>query len=148
MRMFKLIGAIAVVLAFSAVAVATASAETTLWRWLPGSVGETFTAKSGKAALQMKGGALITCQSSKIELKGSELLKEGSSEGKGATLELAIIDFVGCKTLGFAINSKGDATETILVHLELHNCVIKSGDFGILFQPLETTLEVPAAKQT
>jgi len=52
MRIFKLIGALVVVLAFSVVAVATsASAKETLWKWLPGSVGETMKGKSGEGVL-------------------------------------------------------------------------------------------------
>jgi hypothetical protein len=37
MRVFKLIGATAIILAVVAIATATASAAETLWPWLPGS---------------------------------------------------------------------------------------------------------------
>jgi hypothetical protein len=155
MRLFKIIGALAVVLAFSAVAVATASAAETLWKWLPGSVGETFKGKSGPAELKStdEGKALtIPCKESTISLTEpetkvvSELIKEGATEGKDATLSLFVVDFKGCKTLGLGINSAGDKTEVILVHIEAHNCMIEKGKFGLLLKILPIHLEVPAAK--
>jgi hypothetical protein len=155
MRIFKLIGALVVVLAFSAVAVATASAAETLWKLLPGTVGETFTGKSGKATLQIKGGASIKCEKSTIlltseEVEGkpkSELLKEGSTEGKDATLALAVIKFEGCNSAGLEAHSLGDSAKIILVHVEIHTCMIKKEHFGLLIKPLLVHLEVPEAKQ-
>jgi hypothetical protein len=153
MRTFKLIGALVVVLAFSAIAVATASAAETLWKWLPGTVGETFTGKSGEALLESSGGvAPIKCKKSLVlltdtELKvSSELLKEGSTEGKDATLALAVIHFEGCTVSGVGINSLGDKAGIILVHVEIHNCMIKKEHFGLLFKPLLVHLEVPLIK--
>src|SRR3978361_1495558 len=110
MRSIKLIGAMFVVLAFSAVAVATASAAETLWKWLPGSVGETFTGKSEKASLQQKkvgeeGGLTITCANSKVLLEGSALIKEGSTSEKDATLSTAHIHFEKCTVAGLPVNS-------------------------------------------
>ena len=148
MRTLRFIGALIGALAFGAFAVATANAAETLWRWLPGSAGETFTGKSGKSTFEIKGGNVTTCTASEIGAKTGELLKEGSTEGKDATLALVISKLTGCKAFGlFPINSKGDPAEVILLHLEIHNCVIKSGDFGLLFTLLEVTLEVPAAKE-
>jgi hypothetical protein len=157
MRIAKLIGAMFVVLAFSAVAVATASAEETLWKWLPGSVGETFKGSSEKATLQESGllgglGIAITCTKSLLlltdaELKvSSELLAEGATEGKDATLGLGILHFEGCLVANLAANSVGDKAGIILVHLEAHNCLIKKGEFGLLIKPLPLTIEVAAAK--
>jgi hypothetical protein len=152
MRIFKLIGALVVVLAFSAVAVATASAAETLWKWLPGTVGETFTGKSGKAILQVKAGGSIKCEKSltlltDAELKmSSELMKEGSTEGKDATLWLAVIHFEGCTFSGLEIHSLGDKSGIILVHIEIHNCMIKKEDFGALITPLLVHLENTATK--
>jgi hypothetical protein len=142
MRMFKIIGALALVLAFSAIGVATASAEETLWKWLPGSAGETFTTSSAKATLEGLNGSKITCTKSKGT---GELLKEGTIEGKDATLGLATITFEGCLVENvLPTNSLGDASGVILAHLEIHNCMIKPGDFGLLIKTLPVHLEVPA----
>ncbi len=153
MRIFKLAGALVLVLAFSAVAVATASAAETPWQWLPGSVGETFTGKSGAAELQQKGGAVINCASSTVlltdaTLKVSSELTEGTT-GLDAKGGLAVIHFTGCKSLGAAINSDGDEKEIILAHVELKNCMISIAkkQFGILFKTLPIHLEIPAVKQ-
>src|SRR3978361_1163961 len=124
MRSLKLIGAMFVVLAFSAVAVATASAAETLWKILPGSVGETFTGKSGKATLQQKGGISITCASSSIALSSTELLKEGATSEKDATLSKATVDFEKCTSAGLPTNSVSDASGIILVKVNIHNCMI------------------------
>src|SRR5674476_93551 len=139
MRTIKLIGAMFVVLAFSAVAVATASAAETLWKWLPGSVGETFTGKSGKETLQA--GISFTCAKSTIKLVGAELTE--------ATLGKATVDFEECTTAGLPMNSVGDAAKTILAKLAIHNCMIKAGDFGLLFKLTEEVkVEVPSTKLT
>jgi hypothetical protein len=139
MRTFKLIGALVLVLAFSAIGVASASAAETLWPWLPGSAKETFTGKSGVATLQMDGGAAITCAKSVTLLAGSELTENA------AKLWLATIHFEGCKEsiFGQPVNSLGDASGVILVHIVLHNCMIAKGDFGVLVKPLLTHLEIP-----
>jgi hypothetical protein len=152
MRIFKLIGALVVVLGFSAIAVATASAAETLWKWLPGTVGETFTGKTGSITWQVKGGGTVKCTKALIlltdsELKlSSELMKEGSIEGKDATLWLAVIHLEGCTTGGLALNSLGDKAGIILFHVEIHNCMIKKEHFGLLIKPLLIHLEIPAAK--
>jgi hypothetical protein len=157
MRIFKMIGALVAVLAFGAFAIATtASGAETLWKWLPGSAGETFKGE------QPETGALvtepnhnkITCAKAKILLTDelpdktkpmSELLKEGSTEGKDATLELVMIHFEGCRALGiFPANSLGDPSEVILAHLEVHNCMIKKGEFGLLILPLALHIEIPS----
>jgi hypothetical protein len=151
MRIFKLVGALLVVLAFSAVAVATASAAETLWRWLPGSVGETFkgTQISKEAVLTVEGGVIsIKCKKATILLEGSELTEKGDAENKkAATLGLATFHFSECTVSGgFSVNSLGDKPGIILTHVELHNCVISKVplEFGLLVLPLETHLEVPA----
>jgi hypothetical protein len=152
MRIAKLIGALFVVLAFSAVAVATASAAETLWKWLPGTVGETFTGKSGQATLQLaeaepKVKPAITCKKSLLLLPKSELLAEGATGGKDATLALGILHFEGCTSFGLPANSEGDTSGIILVHLEIHNCMIKKEpkEFGLLITPLPLHIEIPAS---
>ena len=147
MRIFKLIGTLVVALAFSAVAVATASAAETLWRWLPGSAGETFKGTQiGEHTLTSAGGLVLKCKKGTILLEGSALSKEGSTEGKAATLGLATIHFEGCTGAGIAMNSLGDASGIVLLHVEIHNCLINNAtkEFGLLILPLETHLEVPA----
>ncbi len=145
MRTFKIVGAIAVVLAFSALSVATASAAEKLWRWLPGSVGETFTGKSGLATLSAKFG-VIDCKKSDVLLADASLIEPGSEGKKDATLALAFIHFEECTTAGLATNSVGDTGKTILVHVEIHNCIIAPNHFGLLIELLQVHLEIPAVK--
>ncbi len=143
MRIFKLIGVLAVVLAFNAIAVAAASAEEVLWRWLPGSAKETFKGEIPEVGdLLIIGGGRIECKKGKILLAGSELLEK-------QTLALATIHFEGCKAEGLvAANSLGDASEVILVHIEIHNCIINKAnkEFGLLILPLPVHIEIPATK--
>jgi hypothetical protein len=160
MRLFKLIGALAVVLAFSALAVATASAAETLWKWLPGSVGETLKGKSAKATLTSTdpgvGTLTITCAKSSLLLSAkeeekevkSELVEKGSTEKKDATLSLLVVVFEECTALGLPVNSVGAPAKTILVHIEEHNCMISVPEkkFGVLLEILPLSLEVPAIK--
>ncbi len=146
MRTFKLICALIVVLAFTALGVANASAAEKLWKLLPGSAGETFTGSSGTATLVNTSTTLtIICKKSTVALANASLLEEGSTEGKDATLALAIIDFQECTSAGLATNSVGDPAKTILVHVEIHTCLIKANDFGLLIKVLQVHLEVPAA---
>lgn len=153
MRLIKLIGALAAVLAFSAIAVATASAVETLWKWLPGTSGaggETLKGTSGEAILTTvdEGKTLVVkCTKSTLLLTAKEEEKEVHSEilENGGSLGLLINQFEGCKSLGLPANSVGAGKELILAHLETHNCMIKPGDFGVLFKLLPLTLEVPAA---
>jgi hypothetical protein len=147
MRILKLIGALVAALAFSAVAVATASAAETLWRWLPGSVGETFEGEQvGAGAFTSAGKLVYKCEKGSLLLAGSELTKEGSTEKKSATLGLATIHFEGCTAAGLALNSLGDAAKVILMHVEIHNCVINKAnkEFGLLILPLPVHIEVPS----
>ncbi len=145
MRASKLIGVLIFALAFSALGVATASAAEKLWKLLPGSAGETFTGSSGKVTFtSSSSGSTITCNKSKITLANASLLEEGSTEGKDATLALAIMDLEACSSAGLAINSVGDPAKTILVHLEIHTCLVKANDFGLLFKWLQVHEEVPA----
>jgi hypothetical protein len=140
MRIFKLIGALVVVLAFSAIAVSSASAAETLWKFLPGSAGETFKgAQIGKGLLQIKGGGTIVCLKGTILLEGSALVSEG-------TLALATIHFSECTALGLAMNSLGDASEILLVHVEIHTCMIAPKHFGLLILPLPVHIEIPSLK--
>ncbi len=144
MRTSKLIGVLILALAFSALGVATASAAEKLWKFLPGSAGETFTGKSGTVTFTGSVGTII-CKKSKIALANASLLEEGATEKKDATLALAIIDLEECTSAGLAINSVGDAAKQILIHVEIHTCLIKAGDFGLLFKLLQVHEEIPAA---
>ncbi len=141
MRILKIASALVTMLAFTAIATATASAAETLWEWLPGETGTEFTGESGKAKLQVKGGASITCTQSRI------LNKEGSITGE-RTLALAWIHFTGCKTLGTPVNSLGDESEIILVQVHIHNCLIEpggeDGHLGWLLKVSPLHLEVPS----
>jgi hypothetical protein len=139
MRTFKLIFGLALVLAFGAIGVASASAAETLWPWLPGSAKETFSGKSGTFTWQIDGGESFTCAKSLILLTGSELTENA------AKLWLATIHLEGCKEslFGQPINSLGDASGVILIHIVLHTCMITKGDFGVLVKPLPIHLEIP-----
>jgi hypothetical protein len=122
MRTFKLIGVLAMMLALSAIAVASASASI-----LPGKAGTTLTGTSGKATLQVKGGAAINCQSS-------------TSKGE-------ILSTTKCTAAGLAVESAGDASGTILAHVEVTDCAITGGR-ALSFKLLPLTLEVPSTKLT
>jgi hypothetical protein len=144
MRTFKIVGALLAVLALTAVAAATASAEVVLWKFLPGKVGETFKGESGKAKLQAKGSASIECKKSETKAKEGELLEEGATEGKDATLALAFIHFSGCTSAGLAVKSDGDSSGIILDHLEIHSCTLSGGRWGLLIATLPVHIEVVA----
>jgi hypothetical protein len=79
-------------------------------------------------------GISVTCSKSSLllthfELKvRSELLAEGSTEGKDATLALAVAHFKTCSVTDLPFNSVGDKSGVILVHYEIHNCLIKKGN--------------------
>lgn len=148
MRQSKLVGTlVAALLALAALALASvAPAEITLWKWLPGAAGEHFSGKTGKFTIQETKeegglGTALTCKESKLFEKESELV----SPATGATLALAILELSGCKAFGVAMQSLGDPSGIVLMHLELHNCIISggSGD-GVIVEPLPVHLDVPA----
>ncbi len=143
MRVFRLISALLVVLALTAIAASTASAAETLWEILPGNEGETFTAKSGTAILQEKGGLAIKCQESSI------LLADSSIVGTTKTLLLAILHFGSkCTAAGLGFNSLGDPAGFVLAHVEIHTCIISTSPLvgGLLIKVLPLHLEVPSVK--
>ncbi len=142
MRTFKLISALIMVLAFTAIVASTASAAETLWLFLPGLEGETFTAKSGKLTLQEKTGAAIQCQETSISLV------DGTIVGTTKTLALAILHIGKCAVTGITFNSLGDPAGIVLKHVEIHTCIISTSPLvgGLLIKLLPLHLEVPAAK--
>jgi len=147
MRITKLIGALFVVVAINAIGISTASAAVTLWKLLPGSVGETFTGSSEKATLQMTevaglGKPSITCKKSKVLLTESKLDEEGSTNKKDATLALAVIHFEECTSFGVPAESEGDASGIILVHVQIHTCMIKKAHFGLLLLVLPVHINI------
>jgi hypothetical protein len=134
MRVFKLIGAMVIVLSVTVVVTTTALAQEILWPWLLGKAGTKFTGESGKVTFEETGGGTIKCERSEVS---GEITSE-------KTLALATIDFTGCKALGFAVHSLGDKTEAILWHAHIHNCVISTGHAGLLIKPLPVHLEIPS----
>ncbi len=154
MHTLKLIGALTIVVALSAiVVVGTATAAETPWQWLPGSVGETFSGKSGTIELQQKGGGTFDCTSATILLtdeakKVSSELTEGT-ESKDAKGALLVVHITGCRAGGLGLNSDGDPKETILAHYEIKGCMINRAEtrFGWLFKLLPIHGEVPVVKQ-
>jgi len=138
MRAFKLVGAMVLVVAFSAIGVSTASAvELVLWRFLPGAKGTQFIGKSAKALFQVKGGLSFTSPESTAT---GEI-----TEGEGS-LGLALVSLVKTTSGGLPINSLGDASGVILVHVELHNCILEDSSLGVLLAFLPLHLEVPSTK--
>lgn len=138
MRTFKFLGALMVVMAFSAIAVATASAAEVLWHFLPGANGTKFTGDSGKSTLQVVGGLSITSPKS---TSTGELTSEG-------TLGTTTITFKEATTAGLPVNSEGDASGIIKVKAKLHNCLIAAGDRGVKLEIEEVKLVVPSTKLT
>jgi len=134
MRTFKLICVAALMLALSAISVASASASV-----LPGTKGTKVTGTSGKATLQQKGGISITCEKSKT-----------TGEAESSELALILITFEpNCTAAGLAANSVGDAAKTILVHVEAGECFNAAHtEHYILFLILPLKLEVPSTKLT
>jgi hypothetical protein len=139
MRVLKLGGALVVALALGMVTVAVASAEETLWLWLPGAAGTKFTEKSGKTTLQVKGGPSITCASDETLANEGELTES-------QTLLLRVRHLLKCTEAGLPVNSLGDAGGTILIHMEIHDCMIGPNDPGLLIKVLQVHLEVPSTK--
>jgi hypothetical protein len=133
MRIFKLIGVVAMLVAFTAISAGTASASL-----LPGVKGTAASGSSKKATLQVKGGAAITCKESKTE-KG-EVLSTAEA--------LAVINFgTNCTAGGLPVKSTGDASGTILTHVEVLDCAITGGR-AVIILTLPLTLEVPSTKLT
>jgi len=130
MRIFKLIGVAALMAALAAIMATGASASL-----LPGTAGVKITGKSGKATLQVKGGASITCKASTT-----------TGEVKNTEESLALITFTECTTGGLPVNSVGDAAKTILVHVESGNCHDAAKNEYVLFEVLPVKLEVPSVK--
>jgi hypothetical protein len=144
MLTFKLAGATLAALALLAIAAASAPAEEVLWKWLPGRAGEQFKGSSGKLTWQEKGGGSLSCKKSETKAKEGELLEEGSTEGKDAILGLAFIHFSGCASAGLATNSLGDSSGIVLVHVEIHDCLIAANHFGLLIKLLPLHVETPS----
>lgn len=151
MRMFKFLGALIAVLAFSIIGVATVSAAEVEWPFLPGSKGETFTGelhKETKATLQEEGSGAINCKKLSILLTDATLKASSELTGpkeKDSTNALAILHFSECEFAGLAANSAGDASGVILAHVEMHTCLIewlgKAKQDGVLVLPLEVVIE-------
>jgi hypothetical protein len=136
--MFKSVGALLVTLAVFLIVASAAFGAETLWQWLPGAEKTSFSGKGAKNVFQDKGGASITCP--EITITSGELTTE-------KTLGLAILSLgKTCTTGGLAEESLGDASGTILAHVELHNCTISAGHAGLLIKFLPLHVEVPSTK--
>jgi hypothetical protein len=148
MRMFKPLGVLIAMLAIAAIATASASAEVTLWKFLPGKVGETFKGGGGKATLQQKGGSSLNCKKFEIKAKGGELIEEGATEGEDATLALAVVEFTGCTAFGlFSAHSLGSAKGVIRTRVKIHTCLIAPDIYGLLIEPLPLHIEVDTVNE-
>lgn len=115
----------------------SASAAETLWSLLPGTTGTTFTGKSGKVTFQIKGSGSFISSSSEAS---GEITAE-------KTLGLEVDTYVKSTLGGLPVNSLGDAAGVVLVHYELHHCLIGGGPLaGWLRKMLPLHLEVPSTK--
>jgi hypothetical protein len=104
---------------------------------------ELFSAKSGKITFQIKGNQSVTCKSSEVAKGGGELT--GPKKG------LFMAQLSTCTASGLPINSSGDSSGVILLHVELERvCYInkESKDVGALLKVLPLKLEIPATKLT
>jgi hypothetical protein len=130
----KFIRTIILVLVITAVSATAAPASL-----LPGTKGITITGLTGKATFQVKGGAAFTCKEDKTS---GEVISSAES--------LLLLSFgPNCTAGGLPFKSAGDASGTILAHVEATTChsVKGTGQF-LLLQLLPVKLEVPATKLT
>lgn len=137
MRRFAVVGA-ALLAVLALTAIAASSALAALPEFLPGS-GVTITGTSGKGALQIKGGGTIKCE------KDVPL-----GEINGAKTAAIDVHFEGCKAIGFAANSVGDAAGVILVKGTGTLCYLSKAakTVGLSVEVSPTLqIEVPTAKQ-
>jgi hypothetical protein len=139
MRTLKLVGATIAALACTTVVTSSASATETLWLWLPGASGTPFIGESAKATLQIKGNGSVTCPNSTAV---GELLSEQTLAS--ATLHLGTKG--ACTLSGLPVNSLGDSSGHVLVHVDIHNCRISTNHLGLLFKISPLHIEVPSTK--
>jgi hypothetical protein len=140
MRAFKLIGVLGIILALTAIAAATASAEV---EFLPGTAGTKYTASSKKA--------ILTAKNEKAEAVGVTCAKsKATGEVKKPTEAKLDITFEECTVAGLAVNSTGDAAKTILAHVTAKACTITTSPLvgGILLKTELVELTVPTTKLT
>jgi hypothetical protein len=137
-RFMTVVTAIMVALTVTAVASATAMAVAPEFNPAKG----TFTSKSGKAKLQVKGGAAIECTGT-----------TGKGEITGAKKATSEIKFTACKAAGLgvlSISPKGAANEIVTPTLNQELCYIsKAGKTVGVISTLSTELklEVPSTKK-
>jgi len=136
MPTMKIIGAVAMALILTVVVSAAAFAANP--EFLPGEAGAKFTGKSGKVTLQIKGSSTITCAKSEITKGNGELL--------GPKSALAVLHLSSCTGFGLAATSLGDASGTILIHVEISICKIGFFDIGVKFAFLLLHIEIPSTK--
>jgi hypothetical protein len=136
MRLLKLTSVLGLAILLSAVATASALKPS----FLPGKAATSFTGKSGALVWQTKGGGAIACGASEISKGAGELL--------GSTSLLFVATFTKCAFAGITMNSLGDASGIILVHMEGETCTISTSPLvgGLLLKPLPLHLEVPSTK--
>jgi hypothetical protein len=136
MRALKLISTLAMVLALTAIAAATASAALSVG-FLPGKDKTPFTGSSGKITFTA-GSLALSCTRSKST---GEIVNPKALDP--ATEALIIMDIENCSSAGIAWNSPGDAAKTVLLHIEAKSCIIKETPTlvgGILLKPLPFTI--------
>ncbi len=136
MRLLKIVGALAAILAFTAIASGTAFAEV---EFLPGAKGTTFTGVSKEAKLKSAAGTIV-CTKSTVT-KG-ELLS--------STEALIVIKFENCTIAGLEARGLEDAekSKNITTHVEAKSCTVSTSPLvgAVLLKPLPVHIEVPAAK--
>jgi hypothetical protein len=135
MQRFRILGvALLAIFALGAVAAVAANAEE---GFLPRKTNDfTFegTAKN-KPTLETTAGSTIACE----KLTGSGTLKSDKQAEK------VTLDFDGCSALGFPDNTLGDTSGLLLLtEAAASVCLLTGGGFGLIIEPKEVHIEVPA----
>jgi len=142
MRPIKIAGVLfALALLLSSLAASSASAAKPL-AFLKFKAGLTFTGKGGPSELvDIANGSNIKCKKNTILLATSKITGEKTIETN--------IHFENCETVGFPVNSLGDATGVILVPLKGELCYFDKAltKPAILLKIPPLHLEVPALGQ-
>ncbi len=136
MRTLKLATALLVAFGASILAMAAASVASAA-SILPGVKGTLITGGSGKLTLQVKGGASITCTKSTTS---------GEIVSTSQVLLLTIGSF--CTSGGLPVNTLGDSSGQILIHIEAPPCLTISfpPSISITLEFLQIHVEVPLTK--
>jgi hypothetical protein len=138
MKQLKTIGLALFALAMlGAFAASVAGAEEGI---LPTVTAETFKISGGAFVLETLGGEAVT---------GTAISGEGTFATKSDQKATGTFTFTRCKASGFACNTLGAASGTVVTAVNFLICLINSAKlvFGVLIEPKETVhIEIPSLK--